>query len=51
MQLISTLLGMRLVKIMVLDADRILFEVEQQQMTRTYLYDHRLDTPPPIDHT
>ena len=48
LQLISTLLGMRLVKIMVLDADRILFEVEQQQMRRTYLYDHRLDTPPQL---
>ena len=46
MQEITSLLGMRLVKIMVLDADRILFEVEQQQMTRPYLYDHRLDTPP-----
>ena len=45
---ITSLLGMRLVKIMVLDDDRILFEVEQQNLTRTYLYDHRLDTPPQL---
>ena len=43
---ITRLLGMRLVNLMVLDADRIRFEVEQQHVTRTYLYDHRLDTPP-----